>query len=97
MFQNLGSMQLLEEICAMPDGPVFHKAHKKQEIVWNKQPMFSGKQPSDFKVYPSAEEVKDTWMEGEIQAEAVAVSLGMINMDLNEVALNNQKMTWAIC
>ena len=80
-------MQLLEEIRAMPDGPVFHKAHKKQEIVWNKQQVFSGKQPSDLNAYPSAEEVKDAWMEGKIQAKAVAATLDMISMDLNEVCI----------
>lgn len=56
--------------------------------MWNKQPVFSGKQPADLKEYPSVEEVKDAWMEGKMQAKAVAASLEMTDMDVAEVYID---------
>ena len=63
MFQNLGSMQLLEEIRATPNGPVFNKSHKKQEIICHKQQINHDKQNADFLAYPSAQQSKGS-MEG---------------------------------
>ena len=75
MFQNLGSMQLLEEMMATPNGPVFNKSHKKQEIIWHKQQINHDKQNADFLAYPSAQQVKEAWREGKRQARTKALDV----------------------
>ena len=91
MFQNLGSIQLLEEIRATPNGPVFkYKSHKKQEIIWHKQQINPDKQNADFLAYPSAQQVKKAWREGKCQARTKAMSLGMFPRQQHNQQANYQ-------
>ena len=90
MFQNLGSMQLLEEIRATPNDPVFNKSQKKQEIIWHKQQIYHDKQNADFLAYPSAQQVKEAWREGKRQAHTKAMSLGMFPRQQHNQQANYQ-------
>ena len=79
MLRNVSSMNRLIEIEADDDGPLFTKAHKKQETIWAKQYKKEDLPPDDILMkYPEKGEEKELWSAG----------IDIANNLLNRVGIN---------